>query len=167
MAGFIMTLDSDDDTPRSPSPPPVLTSRSKAPSKPAPPAKPTAQSNKLTKKQRQKQKRADVGLTPAGLDDSDEDDAQAAPTPGAVDPDGAKMDKGFVFDGFGGGFVGRDRNSVWVRSPLVRCLDARSTRVLTPLSRIAGLGRGLHPEATQRNGAQPCRARPNPCHTPY
>ncbi|TNY21649.1 P-loop containing nucleoside triphosphate hydrolase protein [Rhodotorula diobovata] len=113
MAGFIMTLDSDDDTPRSPSPPPVLTSRSKAPSKPAPPAKPTAQSNKLTKKQRQKQKRADVGLTPAGLDDSDEDDAQAAPTPGAVDPDGAKMDKGFVFDGFGGGFVGRDRNSVW------------------------------------------------------
>ncbi|GAA5837176.1 hypothetical protein JCM9279_005608 [Rhodotorula babjevae] len=112
MAGFIMTLDSDDDTLRSPSPPPVLSSRNKptkAHTAPAPqPAKPT-KPTKLTKKQRQKQKRADV----AAASDLDDDDDEPALTTSAADPDGPKMDKGFVFDNFGGGFVGRDRNSVW------------------------------------------------------
>ncbi|GAA5898184.1 hypothetical protein JCM8208_000174 [Rhodotorula glutinis] len=115
MAGFIMTLDSDDDTPRSPSPPPLLSSRNKPavaaiPSKPAPSAPKSTKPAKLTKKQRQKQKRADV----AAVSDNDQDgDDEPALTTSAADPDGGKMDKGFVFDNFGGGFVGRDRNSVW------------------------------------------------------
>ena len=129
-----MTLDSDDDTPRSPSPPPVLSSRNKPtkapaapPPKPAAPALKPTKPTKLTKKQRQKQKRADVAAA-SDLDDADADDEPALTT-SAADPDGAKMDKGFVFDNFGGGFVGRDRNSVWVRPlspPLAQPASTRS-----------------------------------------
>ncbi|BGP36419.1 nucleolar DEAD-box protein required for synthesis of 60S ribosomal subunit [Rhodotorula kratochvilovae] len=111
MAGFIMTLDSDDDGPRSPSPPPAAPKK-RTPAAPAPaPAKPA---KKLTKKQRNKgKKKADVGRTPAGLDDSDDDDEVGGAAAAPDTADTGKMDKGFVFDGFGGGFVGRDRNSVW------------------------------------------------------
>ncbi|GAA5997269.1 putative ATP-dependent RNA helicase [Rhodotorula paludigena] len=112
MAGFIMTLDSDDDAPRSPSPPPARSSSSNrqptsapAPASPAQLAKP----KKLTKKQRQKQKRTDVGLAAQDAE-SDRDDEETTARGGA---DAGKMDKGFVFDGFGGGFVGRERNNVW------------------------------------------------------
>lgn len=110
MSGFIMTLDSDDDAPRSPSPP-ALASPS-ADAREQRKADRPAKNPKLAKKQRQKAKKVAVD---AGSSDRDE------PRGGAVSPPGnedAAMAAGFVFDGLGGGFVGRDRHSVWVRRRL-------------------------------------------------
>ncbi|GAA5980897.1 hypothetical protein JCM10908_003908 [Rhodotorula pacifica] len=109
MSGFIMTLDSDDEAPRSPSPP-ALASTSKQPQRSDQQAqkqlKPAKQA-KLTKKQRQKAKKVAIDE-----DNSDDEDARGGAGPSQDDADVA-MANGFVFDGLGGGFVGRDRHSVW------------------------------------------------------
>ncbi|GAA6046585.1 hypothetical protein JCM3770_006222 [Rhodotorula araucariae] len=103
MAGFIMTLDSDDDTPRNSSPPPPPRADSQR-TAPAPAPKPA---KNLAKKHRNSKAK---GKKPALANDDDDSDQEQDndQVGGAV-----KMDKGFVFDGFGGGFVGRDRNAVW------------------------------------------------------
>ncbi|GAA5856187.1 hypothetical protein JCM8547_000810 [Rhodosporidiobolus lusitaniae] len=111
MAGFVMTLESDDEAPNlSPPPQPRPSSSSKKRTAPPTlPALPTAQNNgkqkKLTKKQRSKQKRA---LDTEVDVDSDEEQDQ-----GVSEDELGRMDNGFVFDGLGGGFVGDRRNNVW------------------------------------------------------
>lgn len=114
MAGFIMTLDSDDDAPRSPSPPPAE-SLAGSRTTPAAAAAEPPKKQKQTKKQRMKQKKA--ALPEANIEDDAQDPQHGARGGAALPDDDAKMASGFVFDGLGGGFVGRDRHSVWVRIP--------------------------------------------------
>ncbi|BGP52702.1 hypothetical protein JCM8202_004771 [Rhodotorula sphaerocarpa] len=110
MAGFIMTLDSDDDAPRSPSPPPAE-SLAGSRTTPAAAAAEPPKKQKQTKKQRMKQKKA--ALPEANIEDDAQDPQHGARGGAALPDDDAKMASGFVFDGLGGGFVGRDRHSVW------------------------------------------------------
>ncbi|GAA5922859.1 DEAD/DEAH box helicase [Sporobolomyces koalae] len=107
MADFIMTLDSDDEPSTSTAP------RRQAKAKPEPQAQPQSrkqqqqQQRANKKKQKQKQKRVlDTELSDSGS--SDEETVEF----GTADAVG-KMDKSFVFDGLGGGFVGDRRNNVW------------------------------------------------------
>ncbi|GAA5861340.1 hypothetical protein JCM1840_005338 [Sporobolomyces johnsonii] len=108
MADFIMTLDSDDDSFPTPAPPPTRKPKSASSSNKIPPP---ASAKKLSKKQRQKQKRLDIDDFDPQPDSDDDENAMGQ----ASDQDEgvAKMDKAFVFDGLGGGFVGDRRNNVW------------------------------------------------------
>lgn len=110
MSGFIMTLDSDDEAPRSPSPnPQPLASTSSAAAEQSRKSNAKAKQSKLTKKQRQKAAKVAI------QDDDADSDSKRGGAGSRQDQDDAAMAAGFVFDGLGGGFVGRDRHSVWVR----------------------------------------------------
>ncbi|GAA6059375.1 hypothetical protein JCM10212_003273 [Sporobolomyces blumeae] len=109
MADFIMTLDSDDEVPSPVSARPTRTGAGSS-ANPGPTANKGKQQRKLSKKQKQKQKqkKLDIELSDEGETD---DDASGGMQP--LDDGLGKMDKGFVFDGLGGGFVGDRRNNVW------------------------------------------------------
>ncbi|BGP28563.1 nucleolar DEAD-box protein required for synthesis of 60S ribosomal subunit [Rhodotorula toruloides] len=112
MAGFIMTLDSDDDGPaRSPSssPPPSSTRKASSKNDAAPAAK--GKKAKAAKGAKAEEKGKKLLDTVVDADD-DEDTPVDSPRGSAADEE-VRMDKGFVFDGLGGGFIGRERNSVW------------------------------------------------------
>lgn len=108
MADFIMTLDSDDDVPSQP-----LARPQQQPKKSKKPSKDSLK--KLSKKKQQKKlKRVmDTELSDSGSSAEEGEDESALV--GGGDGGVGKMDKGFVFDGLGGGFVGDRRNNVWVR----------------------------------------------------
>lgn len=146
MSGFIMTLDSDDDAPRSPSPVPVLgsTSRASTSALTARDSLKPAKKGKQTKKQRQKAQR-----TAIEADSGDDEPAQVGR--GGAD-DSVAMSSGFVFDGLGGGFVGRDRHSVWVSRRAPELITAVTELIAPSLCTPLGLRRGLHPDATERHG---------------
>lgn len=125
MSGFIMTLDSDDEAPRSPSPnPQPLASTSSAAADQSRTSSAKAKQAKLTKKQRQKATKVAI------LGDDADSDSKRGGAGSRQDQDDAAMASGFVFDGLGGGFVGRDRHSVWVRRRLL--LSSIHTPWLTP-----------------------------------
>ncbi|GAA5960059.1 hypothetical protein JCM8115_004514 [Rhodotorula mucilaginosa] len=105
MSGFIMTLDSDDEAPRSPSPP--LASTSSAAPDQSRKSSAKAKQAKLTKKQRRRATKVAI------QDDGADSDSKRGGAGSRQDQDDAAMATGFVFDGLGGGFVGRDRHSVW------------------------------------------------------
>ncbi|GAA5828217.1 hypothetical protein JCM11251_002640 [Rhodosporidiobolus azoricus] len=126
MAGFIMTLDSDDDAPNlSPPSSPRLTSTASTSSAPPHPnkgkltksqqkaaAKAAANKKSANKKgnkkgQQQQKKKKEVSS------DDDDDDSESESEQGVSEDELGRMDKGFVFDGLGGGFVGDRRNNVW------------------------------------------------------
>lgn len=101
-----MTLDSDDEGPTLPQS--KVEPRKKSTKKDS--AKDKLRAKKTTKKQKQQLKRVlDTELSDSGSS-AEEDEATLAEGDGGV----GKMDKGFVFDGLGGGFVGDRRNNVWV-----------------------------------------------------
>ncbi|GAA5908090.1 DEAD/DEAH box helicase [Sporobolomyces salmoneus] len=106
MADFIMTLDSDDDVPSQP-----LARPQQQPKKSKKPSKDSLK--KLSKKKQQKKlKRVmDTELSDSGSSAEEGEDESALV--GGGDGGVGKMDKGFVFDGLGGGFVGDRRNNVW------------------------------------------------------
>ncbi|GAA6035936.1 hypothetical protein JCM8097_005174 [Rhodosporidiobolus ruineniae] len=119
MSGLIMTLDSDDEAPiLSPPSSPRLapsTTTSTAPdtSRNQQPAvgsngKKGKQQKKLTKKQQRKQQ-----LKHKRRDDDVSDDGDSEVEQGVSEDELGRMDKGFVFDGLGGGFVADRTNNVW------------------------------------------------------
>ncbi|GAA5845564.1 hypothetical protein JCM3766R1_000783 [Sporobolomyces carnicolor] len=104
MADFIMTLDSDDEVPtQSPVP---STSRQKKNDK---------DKNKLKQKQKQAQQQKKQQKKLKKVLDTELSDSGSSEEEDVVVGDGGvgKMDKSFVFDGLGGGFVGDRRNNVW------------------------------------------------------
>ncbi|GAA5907541.1 hypothetical protein JCM6882_004400, partial [Rhodosporidiobolus microsporus] len=125
MPPFIMTLDSDDDAPNlspPPSSPPARKSTAssslaaqqqhhakgkgkltKAQQKAA--AKAAANKKKANKKGKQQKE--------ASSDEEDDDESDDESEQGVSEDELGRMDKGFVFDGLGGGFVGDRRNNVW------------------------------------------------------
>lgn len=110
-----MTLDSDDEGPArspSPSPPPPSTRKASSRNDAATAAK--GKKGKAAKGAKAKGKGKKLLDTVVDADD-DEDTPVDSPRGGAADEE-VRMDKGFVFDGLGGGFIGRERNSVWVRA---------------------------------------------------
>ncbi|BGP21405.1 nucleolar DEAD-box protein required for synthesis of 60S ribosomal subunit [Rhodotorula toruloides] len=112
MAGFIMTLDSDDEgPPRSPSPSPPLSLTRKASSRNDTAHAAKGKKGKAAKDAEAKGKAKKLLDTVVEADD-DENTLVGSPRGGAADEE-VRMDKGFVFDGLGGGFIGRERNSVW------------------------------------------------------
>ncbi|GAA6013332.1 hypothetical protein JCM11491_006357 [Sporobolomyces phaffii] len=102
MADFIMTLDSDDEVPNASAPQPPARSTKKQDKKDA--KKQQRQDDKHKRKRQQKLKKVlDTELSDSGSSADEGDD----------EPQVGKMDKAFVFDGLGGGFVGDRRNNVW------------------------------------------------------
>lgn len=117
MSGFVLTIESDDDVPTNSPPPKNRNSKSSS----NPKSRSTASSSidnstkkgapkpgaKLTKKQLKAQKKR---LLDVDVEQGESSEEEEQP----VDEDElGRMDKGFVFDGLGGGFVGRSRNDVW------------------------------------------------------
>lgn len=147
MADFIMTLDSDDEVPmQSPVP---STSRQKKNDK---------DKNKLKQKQKQAQQQKKQQKKLKKVLDTELSDSGSSEEEDVVVGDGGvgKMDKSFVFDGLGGGFVGDRRNNVWVGTAKLDPLSCSIKLMVANLS--TGFGRGLHPREAQRDGesAQYC-----------
>ncbi|GAA5848671.1 hypothetical protein JCM5353_000245, partial [Sporobolomyces roseus] len=107
MSDFIMTLDSDDDS--SSLVPTTSTSTSKQQLRKQQDKATTKQKQKATKKKRQQKSKKVLDVDLSDQQSSDEE----AELNGVGFEGVGKMDKGFVFDGLGGGFVGDRRNNVW------------------------------------------------------
>lgn len=151
MAGFIMTLDSDDEgPPRSPSPSTPPSSTRKAPS--TNDAAPVAKGKKGKAAKGAKAKGKGKKLLDTVVDADDDEDAPVDSLRGGAADEELRMDKGFVFDGLGGGFIGRERNNVWV---CTASGTRRATVALMLNPSRAGLGRGVHSEAPERHGMSP------------
>ncbi|GAA5972686.1 hypothetical protein JCM11641_002973 [Rhodosporidiobolus odoratus] len=110
MSGFVMTLDSDDEPPQlsPPSSPRLSHSKRTTSASPPPPSKSKKAAAKAVKQAKNKRKKGTKRQLDVQVEDQDSD--QQA---GVSEDELGRMDKGFVFDGLGGGFVGRDRNNVW------------------------------------------------------
>lgn len=108
MSDFIMTLDSDDDS--SSLVPTTSTSTSKQQLRKQQDKATTKQKQKATKKKRQQKSKKVLDVDLSDQQSSDEE----AELNGVGFEGVGKMDKAFVFDGLGGGFVGDRRNNVWV-----------------------------------------------------
>ncbi|BGP12480.1 hypothetical protein JCM10213_006952 [Rhodosporidiobolus nylandii] len=117
MSTFVMTLDSDDDAPvlsppssprpRTASPQPASTvgqpKSKKAVAKAAKQAKQAVKKAAQKKGKKGAKKQLDVDVS----------EAETESEQGVSEDELGRMDKGFVFDGLGGGFVGDRRNNVW------------------------------------------------------
>lgn len=150
MSDFIMTLDSDDDS--SSLVPTTSTSTSKQQLRKQQDKATTKQKQKATKKKRQQKSKKVLDVDLSDQQSSDEE----AELNGVGFEGVGKMDKAFVFDGLGGGFVGDRRNNVWVNLTHTSQHFSKSFSFLliTTICRMfgSGFGRSLYSIETQRNG---------------
>jgi len=146
MADFIMTLDSDDEEfslPSTSSKPSLSKQQQRKQQDKA-----SKQKQKLKKRQQKSKKVLDVDLS--DQQSSDEEAEIATGFEGV-----GKMDKGFVFDGLGGGFVGDRRNNVWVSHSQAFSPFSITTSLMIPtlfVCVLLGFGGSLYSIKTQRNG---------------